>query len=243
MVAVRICRIPNRSPRKNTAVQRISRIGDSIRLPLFRRRRYRGRIAVIGSPSHFAEKSIGFAATGDDTGTVTCVREAVEADIPVLREIERAAGEPFARVGMIEIAEDEPPSVEALRGYLEAGRAWVVEEDGAVVAYLVADLIDGNAHIDQVSVRPELRGRGLGKLLIDRLVAWARERGLAAITLTTFTEVPWNGPYYARIGFRQLPPEERTPGLRAVCAAEAAHGLERWPRTCMRAEVSAWQAG
>ncbi|WP_083883787.1 GNAT family N-acetyltransferase [Nocardia higoensis] len=144
---------------------------------------------------------------------------------------------------MIEIAEDEPPSPEVLRGYIRAGRAWVVDDGGVPVAYLVADIVDGNAHIDQVSVRPELRGRRLGKQLIDHLVGWARARGLTAVTLTTFTEVPWNGPYYARLGFRPVPGDEQTPGLRAVCAAEAAHGLERWPRTCMRAEVASWSWG
>lgn len=171
------------------------------------------------------------------------MREAVEADIPDLREIERDAGEPFARLGMTEIAEDEPPSPETLQSYVRAGRAWVIDDIDRPVAYLVADIVDGNAHIDQVSVRPEQRGRRLGKQLIDHLVGWARERGLPAVTLTTFTEVPWNGPYYARLGFRTVPPEEQTPGLRAVCAAEAAHGLQRWPRTCMRAEVASWITG
>lgn len=144
---------------------------------------------------------------------------------------------------MIEIAEDEPPSPEALRGYIQAGRAWVMEDAGRPVAYLVADIVDGNAHIDQVSVRPERRGDRLGKRLIDHLVGWARVHDLPAVTLTTFTEVPWNGPYYARLGFRPVPADEQTRGLRAVCAAEAAHGLQRWPRTCMRAEVAAWIAG
>lgn len=144
---------------------------------------------------------------------------------------------------MTEIAEDEPPSPEVLRSYIRAGRAWVMDGIDHPVGYLVADIVDGNAHIDQVSVRPEQRGHRLGKQLIDHLVGWAAEHGLPAVTLTTFTEVPWNGPYYARIGFRPVPAAEQTPGLRAVCAAEAAHGLQRWPRTCMRAEVASWIVG
>jgi hypothetical protein len=36
------------------------------------------------------------------------------------------------------------------------------------------------------------------------LHAWAQRHGLAALTLTTFTDVPWNMPYYERLGFRHL---------------------------------------
>lgn len=65
----------------------------------------------------------------------------------------------------------------------------------------------------------------------------AREDGLTALTLTTFTDVPWNAPYYARLGFRALSESELTPGLRRIRAEEAAHGLARWPRVCMRVDV------
>ena len=60
--------------------------------------------------------------------------------------------------------------------------------------------------------------------------------GPAPLTLTTFAEVPWNAPYYARIGFRVLADAELSPGLRAIRAHEAALGLDRWPRVCMRRE-------
>ncbi|WP_410813529.1 hypothetical protein [Micromonospora sp. 067-2] len=73
--------------------------------------------------------------------------------------------------------------------------------------------------------------------MIEHLGDWARERGARALTLATFTEVVWNGPYYGRCGFRQLDDSELTPGLRAVRAGEAAHGLDRWPRATMRREV------
>ena len=58
-------------------------------------------------------------------------------------------------------------------------------------------------------------------------------RGLAAQTLTTFRDVAWNGPYYARLGFTVVPAEALTPGLRELRAAETARGLDRWPRVVM----------
>jgi hypothetical protein len=51
------------------------------------------------------------------------IRTATEADLPVMRDIERAAGTAFAEVGMREIADDEPLSLEELAGYQEGGRA------------------------------------------------------------------------------------------------------------------------
>jgi GNAT superfamily N-acetyltransferase len=105
------------------------------------------------------------------------------------------------------------------------------------VAYLLADIVDGNAHIEQVSVHPRHSRKGLGKALIEQAVVWARRRGLGAVTLTTFADVPWNAPYYQRLGFRRLQEAELTPGLRAIRAREAAIGLDRWPRCCMRRDL------
>ena len=62
--------------------------------------------------------------------------------------------------------------------------------------------------------------------------------GVPALTLTTFTDVPWNAPYYVRCGFRILADAQLTPGLRAIRDREAAHGLDRWPRVCMRRDLA-----
>ena len=51
------------------------------------------------------------------------------------------------------------------------------------------------------------------------------------------TDVPWNGPYYERHGFRYLAEKEETPGLKEIRAAEIARGLDQWPRACMRREL------
>ena len=165
------------------------------------------------------------------------IRAATERDIPVLREIERAAGEAFRDLGMDLVANDEPPAAEVLRRYVQHGRAWVSERDGRPIAYLLAELVDGNAHIEQVSVHPDHAHAGHGRALIEHLARWSMDRGHEALTLTTYTEVPWNGPYYVRCGFRFLAADEVTPGLLALRKEEIAHGLDRWPRGCMRRDL------
>lgn len=158
------------------------------------------------------------------------IREASLTDLPVLRDIERAAGAPFREVGMAAIADDEPPTIDELTAYQVAGRAWV--RGDPPVAYVLADELDGYAHIEQVSVHPGHSRRGIGRALLDHVGVWAAERGLAGLTLTTFRDVPWNAPYYARLGFVVV--TDPTPGLRAIRDHEAARGLDAWPRVAMR---------
>jgi GNAT superfamily N-acetyltransferase len=159
-------------------------------------------------------------------------------ELPLLREIERAAGECFRDIGMPEIADDEPPAPQELARHLRAGLVWVaVDEHDAPVGCRVAAPVDGDLHVEQVSVHPDSARRGIGRALIDHLADRAAARGVPALTLTTFTEVPWNAPYCARCGFRPLRERELGPGLREIRRREAAHGLDRWPRVCMRREL------
>jgi GNAT superfamily N-acetyltransferase len=158
------------------------------------------------------------------------IRVASLTDLPALGDIERAAGEPFRDLGMAAIADDEPFTLAELTTYQRAGHAWVYGDPP--VSYVLVDEIDGYAHIEQVSVHPGHSRQGIGRMLIDHVGTWATSRGLAGLTLTTFTDVPWNAPYYARLGFRVV--TDLSPGLRAVRAHEAAIGLDAWPRVVMR---------
>jgi len=163
------------------------------------------------------------------------IRAARRDEFPVLQDIELAAGAAFRDVGMPEVAGDEPFSEAELGRYADAGRAWVAVDDPDVpVAYLVAEPVDGNLHVEQVSVHPRCARRGIGRALLDHVAQVARTERAPALTLTTFTEVPWNAPYYARCGFHPMTDGMVGPQLRAIRAREAALGLDRWPRVCMR---------
>ncbi|MFF2861989.1 GNAT family N-acetyltransferase [Streptomyces rubiginosohelvolus] len=171
------------------------------------------------------------------------IRSARRSDLPVLQDIERAAGEPFRALGMAFVADDDPPPLDLLESYRQAGRCWVATDPLSAtgdrpLGYVLADPVDDALHIEQVSVDPAAARRGIGRDLIAHLAGLAARRGMTALTLTTFTDVPWNAPYYARIGFRVLAEGELTAGLRAIRAEEAQHGLDRWPRVCMRRELS-----
>ncbi|GAA1896912.1 GNAT family N-acetyltransferase [Streptomyces durmitorensis] len=178
------------------------------------------------------------------------IRPATRAELPTLQDIERAAGAPFRALGMAAIADDEPPTLALLEEFRHAGRAWVAtgegegegesesESDGTPVAYLLSTPVDTATHIEQVTVHPRAARHRIGQALIEHTAERAREQGREALTLTTFADVPWNAPYYARIGFHVLAEAELTPGLRKIRAHEAELGLDRWPRVAMRRELT-----
>ena len=113
----------------------------------------------------------------------------------------------------------------------------VAVDDDRPVGYVIVDDIDGNAHIEQVSVLPDRQGAGVGRALVDRVRAWAAENRRPAITLTTFSDVPWNRPLYEHLGFTVLADDEIGPELRALRSLESSHGLDPGIRVCMRSRV------
>jgi len=168
------------------------------------------------------------------------IRPARAAEGGALIDIERATGARFRDVGMPEIADDDPGSVEELARYAEDGRSWVAVDDANTpLAYVLVAVVDGNAHIEQLSVLPAAQGTGLGRALLDHVATWALGRGVPALTLTTFRDVPWNAPLYEHLGFRVLAEPELGPELRALRDSETAHGLDPTIRVCMIRPVHA----
>jgi GNAT superfamily N-acetyltransferase len=176
--------------------------------------------------------------TGPTPGRVH-IGAGAEGDLAALPGLEVAAGQVFRALGMDAVADDAPPSQAELRRFLRSGGLLVARgrPNGQPVAYALLEAVDGCLHVEQVSVHPDHARHGIGRALLDHAARRAADAGLPALTLTTFADVPWNAPYYARCGFRVLDAREETPGLRRLRAAEAAAGLDRWPRLCMRRDL------
>ena len=168
------------------------------------------------------------------------IASAREHDLGKLSAIERAAAMQFPDHL---ITPKERVSVVPLSQLVEArenGRLWVaLTWEQQPVGFIIVALEADAGFIVEVDVLPDHQGRGLGRALIQEVVDWAREKGLHRVTLTTFSDVPWNAPFYERLGFcridrnqltkdftRKLDDEERR-GLRGRVAMELLiEGLE-----------------
>jgi GNAT superfamily N-acetyltransferase len=168
---------------------------------------------------------------------VIAIRAPHADELDRLRDIERAAGRLFSDAGLPDIAAHEPDSVESLAEYVDAGHAWAITEDEGIVGYAVIDIVDALAHVEQLSVHPDWGRRGLGARLLEHVCRWAGENGFAAVTLTTFTHLAWNAPFYAAHGFRALTDDELGPELLQLREEEAREGLDPALRVCMRRDL------
>lgn len=162
------------------------------------------------------------------------IRLGSEFDVERVQAIEVDAGQRFRAIGLGSIADDDPPSPGVLTAHIAAGTMWVAELDAVLVGYATASIVDGEAHLDQVSVIGDASGTGVGTSLLGCVCAWARDLGSPSVTLTTFRDVPWNGPYYERRGFMVVDETDVGPELASIRAAERAGGMEVAPRVAMR---------
>jgi GNAT superfamily N-acetyltransferase len=88
--------------------------------------------------------------------------------------------------------------------------------------------VDGFVHLEQLSVLPAHGRRGLGRALVEAALAESARRGYDTITLRTFADVPWNGPFYASCGFIESEPSSEF--HRGLARTESSHGLNRGER-------------
>lgn len=160
------------------------------------------------------------------------------ADASRLPEIERDGAQAFRTIGMDEVAAMPPTEAEAYRAAIEAGHVWVaVDEAERIVGFAAVTLVDGSAHLAEIDVLRAHARRGIGRRLIAEVADWARRAGYTGLTLTTFRDVPMNGPFYARLGFRPLLPGPDRPELAAIRDAERRSGVETAPRIAMRLQL------
>lgn len=152
---------------------------------------------------------------------MSVVRWADKEELPGLAEVERAADGLFAQVGIV-----FPPGTTMIEECDDPGRVLVEGRGFAMIS-----MVDGNVHLDQLAVHPDSMRQGIGGRLMTAVIDHALAVGAPGVTLTTFRDVPWNGPWYERHGFAVM--DEPGPELRAIVEHERELGIELAPRIVM----------
>ena len=169
------------------------------------------------------------------TGAAYQIAAARSGDLPLLAAVELAAARLFSGRHVPERVLAETTSQEELEDAQRRGHLWVALAEDIPVGFAHVKVFEpGVAHLDELDVHPDHGRRGLGKRLVTAVCEWAASAGYQSVTLATFRDVPWNMPFYARLGFEVVPSEELTPALLAVVRDEARRGLDPTRRVMMR---------
>ena len=118
-------------------------------------------------------------------------------------------------------------------------RLWVaLTGDQTPVGFAMASIVDGGAHLDEMDVLPEFGRQGIGTGLVNALLDWARRGDYPAVTLITFRHIPWNAPFYERMGFKAMATSEVGQELATLLQEEGAAGIDVHKRVCMKLELA-----
>ncbi|KNY14422.1 hypothetical protein AKG11_24700 [Shinella sp. SUS2] len=169
------------------------------------------------------------------------IRPAREDEVEALRQIERSAAQAFRLIEAFSwLAVGDVQSADRHCDLIEKGTNWVAATgDDQPVGFLSAEIAERELHICEISVDHLHQGFGIGRKLIRHAIDAAAAHRLDAVTLTTFSTIPWNCPYYQRLGFGTLDEAALSPRLKAVLDLEAEHGLQRDTRCAMRLDLPA----
>jgi len=162
------------------------------------------------------------------------IAPAREQHLPDLPAIELGAAQLL--VGhATESALNETTDLCHFRQAVTGGRLWVALADETPVGFVhVVLLPSGAPHLEEIDVLPSHGRRGVGRRLVEVACNWTARQGHAALTLTTFRDVPFNMPFYASCGFLEVPAVDLDAELTAMVELEAKRGLDPSRRVVMR---------
>lgn len=169
------------------------------------------------------------------------VRPSRAADAPLLPSVETSAGAAFLSIPGLEwIAHDGVMSVARHSELIEGGGCWVAaDKSGRISGFLAGEAFNDALHICELSVSSDVQGKGVGSALVKAAIGWAEAKGKSAVTLSTFRDVAFNAPWYARMGFEELNRKTMNNRLAFVMQDEIAHGLPGDRRCAMQYRIVA----
>lgn len=197
------------------------------------------RIGVVPSTARPGRMLPLYRYTLDPPPAAPTIGPARDEELGLLPAIEMRAGELFREVGRPEVADAPPlPLLTLKMAHADEGVFVARAPSGVPVGFALVEQVGDTLYLAEISVEPAWARRGLGTRLLEYVAMVARQRRCAAVTLSTFRDVPWNAPYYAARGFDVLDPVDHGEALREKAALEAMRGLDPTSRVMMRRPVT-----
>ena len=163
------------------------------------------------------------------------IRLAVPEDAQLLPAIETSAAQAFRMIAELSwLAESPPMSIARHSQLIALSTCWVaLDAENRPQGFLSAEQHGNDLHIHELSVMQSMQGQGTGRRLIEAAMEYARSTRLSVVTLTTFTNVPWNAPFYSRLGFQTKATKDLDQWLAAILSEEYKHGFAPKSRCAM----------
>jgi len=169
-----------------------------------------------------------------DNSSQWSLRLAHPEDAELMPAIETAAAIAFSDdPDLQDLDLDDPWEPPKLRSMIRKGHCLVAHVGETMAGFLASQPFQRELHIWEMDVLPKFQKRGIGAGLVRACLVDARNSGFHAVTLTTFRDLPWNAPFYARLGFEEVPALDAHPRLASELALEADHGLPAERRCAM----------
>ena len=159
-------------------------------------------------------------------------------DIPALIRVDRAASALFAPTGLLkaEALDDHVPETVFAAEMLKHNVFGIRDAYDRPVGFALVRERNGGLYLDQISVDPAHGQQGLGRALVLRVITEAETRRLPHVTLSTFRDLPWNGPFYASMGFKELSRDKLEPYMLEIEEAQRPY-MDVSQRCFMRRKV------
>jgi GNAT superfamily N-acetyltransferase len=165
------------------------------------------------------------------------IRFAHVEELALLAQIERSAATLFLDTPYAFLVDAEPLPLEFVQQRFQAGQVWVAVEQQVVIGYALTRKVDATLYLQEIDVEPKHGRRGIGTALIATIQAWAKLSGYSVLSLSTFRDIPWNAPFYAKLGFHILDESELKAGFQQLRRQELAAGLPIADRVIMYCDL------
>lgn len=163
------------------------------------------------------------------------IRPATEPDIAALPDIERRAASIFSPEYLPCNLADVVISTEHHLQAQRCGLLLVALADGIRPVGFAHTVLHGDClHLLEMDVDPDYHRQGIGTALLNGVRDLALQLGCNSVTLTTYRDVPWNAPWYTRMGFSEFADEDMPSFLNSIIEKEVGMGLDRSKRAAMR---------